>query len=55
MVVPTNENPRFLRSLLMASDSEVRAGTWLMLVHRFTIGFPATKRQMYASNVPNSF
>ena len=38
MVVPTNVNPRFFRSLLIASLSSVRAGT--VSFHEFCSGLP---------------
>ena len=38
MVEPTNLKPRFARSLLIASDSAVRAGTSFMSFQRFCMG-----------------
>ena len=46
MVEPTKLKPRFLRSLLMVSESGVRAGIWRSAFQRFTIGLPSTKPQM---------
>ena len=41
---PTNVNPRRLRSLLIASDSVVCAGTWDIFFQRFCRGAPSTNR-----------
>jgi hypothetical protein len=54
IVEPTNLNPRFLRSLLTASEMSVVAGTCPGSVHAFLMGFPSTNCQMYRSNDPNS-
>ena len=43
MVDPTKLNPRFLRSLLIASDSGVLAGTCFIDFGRFTRGFPSNE------------
>ena len=55
MVDPTNLKPRRKRSLLIASDSVVLAGTCFISRQEFTFGFPPTKFQMYFSKLPNSF
>jgi hypothetical protein len=54
MVEPTNLKPRFLRSLLSASDSGLVAGTCFMSVQRLTIGRPPTKDHRWASRLPIS-
>src|SRR6267143_2958954 len=53
-VEPTKLNPRCLRSLLNASDSDEVAGICRMVFHRFSFGRPSTKRQQYESKLPNS-
>ena len=45
MVEPTKVKPRFLRSLLSASDSAVRAGTSLIARGRLIFGAPPTNPQ----------
>src|SRR5208282_2186306 len=55
MVDPTNLKPRPIISLLIASDSTVRAGTCLSARHWLTRGRPPTKRQTYSLKLPNSF
>src|SRR5216683_6631456 len=52
MVEPTKRKPRCVKSLLRASDSLVRAGT--LRFQAFCLGLPFTKRQTYASKLPNS-
>src|SRR6266511_146604 len=54
MVQPTNLKPRCFKSLLMASDSGVVAGTSLIEAHAFCFCLLPTNPQMYSSNVPNS-
>src|SRR5258706_13284153 len=53
MVEPTKRKPRSFRSLLIASDSGVRAGTCFMPRRKFCCGRPFTKPHRYASNEPN--
>src|SRR5947199_939708 len=55
MVEPTNLNPRRESSLLIASDSGVRAGTCVIFFQAFTFGLPSTNCQRKASKLPNSF
>src|SRR5699024_11574949 len=55
IVGPTKENPRFFKSLLMAVDSAVDAGTSACVAQSFNIGRPPTKRQIYAAKLPNSY
>src|SRR5947209_18487279 len=50
MVEPTKVKPRFCRSLLMASDSGVRAGRCFNDLQEFTRGFPSTNCHAYWSN-----
>ena len=54
IVLPTKLKPRRFKSLLIESDSSVRAGTSLNARQAFWIGRPPTNDQMYRSNVPNS-
>src|ERR1700676_420572 len=54
MVEPTKRKPRFCRSLLMASDSFVFAGTRLCVFQAFCFGVPPTNAQIYLSKLPNS-
>jgi hypothetical protein len=46
MVLPTNLKPRLLRSLLIASDSLVLAGTCFIAFQEFCMGLPPVNRQM---------
>ena len=46
--------PRFLRSLLIASDMVVFVGSCISFVNLFFMGLPSTNPQMYLSNEPNS-
>src|SRR6516225_1076499 len=54
MVPPTNVKPRRFKSLLMASDSGVFAGTSLIDLQAFCLGSLPTNPQMYSSNEPMS-
>src|SRR3954449_7466124 len=55
MVLPTKLKPRFFKSLLMASDSGVKAGSICPACQELIFGFPPTNFQMYLSKEPNSF
>src|SRR5436305_11870375 len=55
MVEPTKLKPRFFKSLLMASDSGVLAGTPCPAFQEFIFGLPPVNCQMYLSKEPNSF
>ena len=52
MVEPTNVKPRRLRSLLIASESSVRAGISWWDCLEFLIGAPPTKRQNGVDDAP---
>src|SRR4051812_5562369 len=54
MVEPTKLNPRFLRSLLNASDSGDVAGISFDVPRLLVCGRPPTNRQQYLSKLPNS-
>jgi hypothetical protein len=46
IVGPTKLNPRFLRSLLISSESSVFAGSSEIDFHSFWMGLPSTNPQM---------
>ena len=54
MVLPTNLNPRRLKSLLMASDAGVLGGTFPIDFQAFCFGSLPTNPQVYLSKLPNS-
>src|SRR5262245_38785077 len=55
MVEPTKRKPRFFRSLLIASDAGVEAGTCDRDFHRVTFGGGSTDHQLHSSKRPSSF